>query len=346
MAPAHRIKGLANGKIRDIARGSLDRISRRAPGLRSLIEHRDALLKDRDALIAERTALSGQVDQVTQRHHDDVASLQSEVAAVRTELREAEAHLGRVAEAAQSLAAEKKIILAQRDAIQATAHELLLLRNQPRTYLAARFLRGRGIEIGALHRPLTLPDGATVAYVDRMSTDDLRAAYPEWRDLDVVQPSIIDNGETLATVEDESVDFIIANHFLEHCEDPIGTLKVHLQRLRPGGHLFYAIPDKRQTFDKPRDVTTLDHLVADHVDGGRSSRPGHFLDYSTHVWLSQDPQFHADELMATDYSIHFHVWTSSAFLELMSYIQKTYVPTLEIVATQVVEEEFIVIVSK
>ncbi len=338
--------GYGRGPFRDVVHGSFRKFVRSAPGLRSITAYQDALLRDRDALIFERSQLSSRLDVVTQRHHDDVASLQSEVLAVRSEVHDAEEHLGKLAEAAQSLAAEKEIILAQRDALKETAHRLLLLRNQPRSYLAARFLRGSGIEIGALHRPVSLPDDVNVSYVDRMSTNDLRAAYPEWRELEVVEPSIIDNGETLATIAHESLDFIIANHFLEHCEDPIGTLIVHLQRLKPGGHLFYAVPDKRQTFDHSRDITTLDHLIADHLDGGLSSRPSHFLDYSKNVWLSQDPQVHADELMETDYSIHFHVWTSSAFLELLIYIKSTYEPSLEIVATQVVEDEFIVVVAK
>src|SRR4051812_14481766 len=48
-----------------------------------------------------------------------------------------------------------------------------------RAVMAAIYLKGEGIEIGAAHQPLDVPEGVRVRYVDRMSADDLRRAYPE-----------------------------------------------------------------------------------------------------------------------------------------------------------------------
>ncbi len=63
---------------------------------------------------------------------------------------------------------------------------------------------------------------------------------------------MIDDGEHLASIGDESVDFVVANHFIEHCRDPIGALTTLLRVVRPGGVVFMAVPDKRQTFDRAR----------------------------------------------------------------------------------------------
>jgi SAM-dependent methyltransferase len=241
---------------------------------------------------------------------------------------------------------DHQIVMAQRDALGRTAHELLVLRNEPRAYLASRFLQGSGLEIGALHRPVPPPVDVLVRYVDRMPASELRTHYPEWDEDDIPEPDVIDDGELLINIADSSVDFIIANHFLEHCEDPIGTLLVHLQRLRPNGHLFYAIPDKRHTFDAPRNATTLEHLIQDHCDGGKQSRREHFVDYARHVHLANHIEEHATTLETTNYSIHFHVWTSSEFLELLLYIQRMYEPNLEVVALQQFEDEFIIVAKK
>ena len=43
-----------------------------------------------------------------------------------------------------------------------------------RSVIAKRFLKGEGIEIGALHHPLKLPTNASVKYVDRLSNSELR----------------------------------------------------------------------------------------------------------------------------------------------------------------------------
>ena len=84
---------------------------------------------------------------------------------------------------------------------------------------------------------------------------------------------MIDDGETLATVPDSPRDFVIANHFIEHTEDPIAhAAATTLRVLRPGGVLYMAVPDKRFTFDVDRPVTPLEHLVARSRDRTRRRR--------------------------------------------------------------------------
>lgn len=189
-----------------------------------------------------------------------------------------------------------------------------------RAELAGEFLLGSGIEIGALHLPMALPPGATVRYVDRMTVPELRRHYPELAKLDLTQVDVVDDGELLTTFEDESVDFIAANHFLEHCEDPIRTIATHLGKLRPGGVAFYAVPDKRYTFDYRRPRTALSHLIEDHEHGPGASRSAHYLEYAR---LSEGPRTdeeaaeRAQQLERERYSIHFHVWTQADVVALM-----------------------------
>ncbi len=327
------------------AKGIVRSAARELPAIGPLLAHREALIADRDALLEVRAGITAELETAKAELHEKrlIAEQlrQTEIAlAGMTE------HRDQLDEAAQSLAAEKEIIIAQREALQVFAHQHLLFRNQPRTYLADRFLRGDGIEIGALHRPVPLPEGVTVRYVDRLYTDDLRSEYNELSSVEVVEPTIIDDGELLDHVPTNSVDFIVANHFLEHCQDPIGTILVHLNRLRDGGHLFYAIPEKRYTFDNPRATTTLEHLIQDHTDGGASSRVDHFTEYGRIVMGSGEPERTGRELMDADYSIHFHAWTSIEIIELFVYIQRTYEPNLEIIASQAFEDEFILVCRK
>ena len=195
-----------------------------------------------------------------------------------------------------------------------------------RKVLTDTFLAGEGIEIGGLHLPLRVPRSVQVRYVDRMPVAELRQHYPELADENLVAVDIIDDGETLATFEDESQDFIIANHFLEHTQDPIGTISRLLQVLRPRGILYMAVPDKRFTFDVERPLTTLDHLIRDHVEGPEWSRESHFRE-----WVEIVDQTPANalaeavrQLMATNYSIHFHVWTAATLLEFLVALPKRF----------------------
>ena len=196
-----------------------------------------------------------------------------------------------------------------------------------RALVAQWFLRGDGIEIGALHNPMPMPPLARVKYVDRMPAESLRAQYPELKDLPLVAPDIIDNGETLSTVAAASQDFIIASHFLEHCQNPIATLRTFMRVLRPDGILFLVIPDKLYTFDKDRPSTTPEHIVRDFEEGPEWSREQHYREYARlvdHAAAGEVEEQRARYLMDMDYSIHFHVWTKPEVMGLFAFVNEKY----------------------
>jgi predicted SAM-dependent methyltransferase len=213
-----------------------------------------------------------------------------------------------------------------------------------RRRLARQFLAGDGYEVGALNLPMWMPPGARVRYVDRKPIEGLRAEYPEWGAWDIVAPDVVTDGETLEGIADASADFIVANHFIEHTEDPIGTFGHHLRVLKPGGIGFYAVPDKRHTFDRQRPVTDVEHLLADHREGPERSRTQHYRE-----WVEQVAEAAADDpaaLEAERASIHFHVFTPDSFAALLVHGARSAGLALQIEAIQPVRQEFIAIVRK
>jgi hypothetical protein len=229
-----------------------------------------------------------------------------------------------------------------------------------RAVFADRFLFGEGLEIGPLHQPLAIPPHARVRYVDRMTTPDLRREYPELADWDLTEVDVVDDGEQLATIPAASQDFIVANHFLEHTEDPIGTIETHLGKLKPGGFLFYAVPDKRFTFDFRRPVTPIEHMIADHEQGPERSRAEHYREWcrlvideesdavgsadqaASEEWVER----RARELEDAKYSIHMHVWTQAEFLELILALRERSGAGFDLEAAARVGIEFVVVLRK
>lgn len=217
-----------------------------------------------------------------------------------------------------------------------------------RRKLASKYLSGDGIEIGALHSPLKVPSVAKVRYVDRMSVADLRKQYPELAGSKLVEVDIIDDGEKLSSINDNSADFIIANHMIEHCQEPIGTMRQFLRVLKPGGVLYMAVPDKRYTFDFDRPVTSIEHLVRDYKNGAGFSKIQHFEEWCRSVQKVPDADISSsvNNLISMDYSIHFHVWTKEGFIKLLQYCEETLQFPFK---TEIVKEnynEFIVILRK
>jgi predicted SAM-dependent methyltransferase len=202
------------------------------------------------------------------------------------------------------------------------------IRNNPRKldrqFLADIYIKGEGIEIGALHHPLQVKNKNTVVkYVDRMGEKDLRLQYPELKDESLVTVDYIADGELLETIKDNSQDFVIANHFIEHCQNTILTIKNMLRVIKPGGIIFFAVPDKRYTFDKPRAVTTLSHLIQDYETGPVHGKEQHFYEWATIFSAEKDEELlaaYTKNLIAADYSIHFHVWAKKDMDELLVYL--------------------------
>jgi SAM-dependent methyltransferase len=157
-------------------------------------------------------------------------------------------------------------------------------------------------------------------------------------------PDVVDEGERLEKFADESVDFLIASHMLEHVEDPIAALHHFLRVLRPNGVLFLTLPDARYSFDQRRARTTVEHLLRDHREGPEASRREHYEEWARIIDCVPEPQVaeRVEQFAADGARHHFHVWDLNAFLAFLVAIE----PPADIEAAQATDEEFVVILRK
>jgi predicted SAM-dependent methyltransferase len=216
--------------------------------------------------------------------------------------------------------------------------------------LARRYLSGSGIEIGPMTTPLRVPPGVRVRYVDRHDRAELLRLEGDNLRRVGLDPSLIpgidvvDDADHLAAFADESLDFAIANHVVEHVEDPIHTLGQLLRVIRPGGVLYLTLPDARHWFDAARERTTVEHLLRDHEDGPAGSRRAHYEEWAR-VIEGVPPEGVAAriaEFEADDARHHFHVWELEGFLRLLLAASLP----CEIVHAQTYVKEFAVILRK
>jgi predicted SAM-dependent methyltransferase len=203
--------------------------------------------------------------------------------------------------------------------------------------LAFRYCHGDGIEIGALYRPQRVPKDARVRYVDYVDEKqllELNKHYVWW-----AQPiDVVDNGETLEKFDDDSLDFLMAHHMLEHVEDPIAALKTWVRVVRPGGIVFLTLPDPRYSFDNLRERTTVEHVLRDHDEGPEVSRQQHYAEWSQYIDGNKTPE----EYAAEDARHHFHVWELQTFVALLLALDLP----ITIEAAVATEPEFSVVFRK
>lgn len=212
--------------------------------------------------------------------------------------------------------------------------------------VALRFLRGDGVEIGALDFPLRLPHGVRVRYVDYLDATGLREAHDRTlcQGRPLVVPDVVDDGARLASFADGSLDFVVANHMLEHVEDPIAAFEHQLRVLRPGGVLYMTLPDARQSFDAPRERTTPEHLLRDHREGPQVSRREHYEECARLIegHNGQVLTRRVEEMEAECLRPHFHVWEPITFAGFLAALDLPC--SLELLQASV--GEFIVILRK
>jgi glycosyltransferase involved in cell wall biosynthesis len=150
------------------------------------------------------------------------------------------------------------------------------------SFLAHRLLDGlEGIEIGgSAHNPFGLKT-RNVDFTDSMDTEFKQQEIKlcgEAMPVDIVAP-----GDKLP-LEDNSVDFVISSHAIEHFPDPIKALKEWYRVVRPGGFLYIVAPHKERTFDRDRERTTLPELIERHRTGiGPDPDAAHCS-----VWITED----------------------------------------------------------
>jgi GT2 family glycosyltransferase/glycosyltransferase involved in cell wall biosynthesis/SAM-dependent methyltransferase len=192
-----------------------------------------------------------------------------------------------------------------------------------RKELANKYIRGTGIEIGALQRALEIPPHANVVYVDRLETEELVRHYPELGKQHITPADIIDDAETLGSILNEQYDFCIANHVLEHMRNPVGALLAWLRILKPGGVLYLSVPDIVNPLDTGRKLTGLDHIQRDYDMVQEREDYEHFLEYFKfcHKLASPDEiEKIAHENFERNYSIHYHTFNSQSLEQLFSWL--------------------------
>ncbi|MFA5776890.1 MAG: class I SAM-dependent methyltransferase [Parcubacteria group bacterium] len=154
----------------------------------------------------------------------------------------------------------------------------------PESKLAHKYLDGLvGLEIGgSIHNPF----GLNTKNVDYSASDKTTFKKEEY-DMrgDFLPVDVVAFGDNIP-VADESQDFVVSSHVLEHFPDPIKALKEWYRIVKKGGYIFMIVPHKERTFDKDEKRTTLNELLERHNNAKYDKEPSMSGHYSH--WITED----------------------------------------------------------
>lgn len=182
-------------------------------------------------------------------------------------------------------------------------------------------LKGKGVEVGPGMNPHILPaKDVDIRYVESMPSEEWLKLYkkqdkpPKAITENLWSKYIVGDARELATIEDDSLDFIFSNHVFEHLMNPMQVLENWSSKLKQGGIIVGVIPDCRYTFDLRQPPSTKEEWEQEY-DGtvneiGRDK-------YER--WCRYTAPYNTPEsLVERNYSIHVHYYTPVSFSKLIN----------------------------
>jgi SAM-dependent methyltransferase len=130
----------------------------------------------------------------------------------------------------------------------------------------------------------------------------------------------------LDKIADNSYDFLLASHVLEHVANPLLALAEWIRVVVPGGTMVIVLPHKEGTFDHRRSVSALEHLIADFDSGTSEADTTHLAEILQLHDLSRDPE--AGDIDAfrkraennlENRGLHHHVFDTALAVKLLGY---------------------------
>jgi SAM-dependent methyltransferase len=197
----------------------------------------------------------------------------------------------------------------------------------------ARELHGHGVEFGPGCHPLGLgPFVASIRYCDAHDRASFAREFPEVGEAVNGFPDPIDfrlqfDREPFADrIGRGSLDFVVANHLLEHLVNPIRFLEQCYAVLAAGGILYLALPDKRRMFDRDRQRTQLGDLVGRYAANESDVSDDRIAEFVNQAEQPAIPLRPGDPTQRNVFawhrrrSIHVNVWLVDDIIELFLHL--------------------------
>jgi len=147
----------------------------------------------------------------------------------------------------------------------------------PESKIAHRYCKGEGIEIGAAaHNPFGLENCKFLAHKERVEF---------WKESEIsmcgeyIEPDMYGTAEEIP-VEDNSQDYIVSSHVIEHVPNPIRAFLEWKRVLKNQGIVFMIFP-KRDA--DPNDVNRPISEISDFYKQYNNPQP--LNDNSCHIWI-------------------------------------------------------------
>jgi SAM-dependent methyltransferase len=140
----------------------------------------------------------------------------------------------------------------------------------------------------------------------------------------------ISEASELSSIDDNSYDFLLSSHVIEHLANPLKAVTEWKRVIKPGGLMVIIAPDKQRTYDHKRPLTSFEHIIEDYINKTDESDMTHLWEIIELHDLSQDPtvdSFEDHEKRTRDNIntriAHHHTFDTGLLIRLALYCKLT-----------------------
>jgi SAM-dependent methyltransferase len=131
----------------------------------------------------------------------------------------------------------------------------------------------------------------------------------------------------LAEIENNTYDFVISSHMLEHTANPIKALKEWKRVLVNGGLMLVVVPHRDGTFDHNRPTTHIAHLIQDFLNDTNEHDLSHLSEdislhdnrYDMETRNNKDPILMLKDNFKNR-CLHHHVFVTDELVKTINYV--------------------------
>lgn len=138
----------------------------------------------------------------------------------------------------------------------------------------------------------------------------------------------------LKDIPNDSYDFLLSSHSLEHCANALRTIIEWKRVIRPTGIIVLVLPNKQYTFDQNRSITTFDHLLDDYKKNVDETDLTHVEEIMDKHDIRRDPGVHSKEQFMErslknidNRCLHHHVFDVDLLTKMFKYLQMNILVT-------------------
>ena len=134
------------------------------------------------------------------------------------------------------------------------------------------------------------------------------------------------DGGNLKLIPNNTYDFVLSCHSLEHMANPIKALEEWKRVIKNNSYVLMIIPHKDNTFDRNRPLTTLDHLINDLENDTKENDTTHFEEVISLHDVSLDAGVKSKEALKkrtldniNNRCVHHHVFNTPLVAKMVDF---------------------------